>query len=117
MKAIKLANMEIRTVSSNRDKGARFSIATGELDNDAFAALRDLQGINSTAVISPLDVEETGIIEVKSELHQKTQSQRVRGIIAVYCKKMKVPEKASDVYFREMERTFDKYKLKMEELE
>jgi len=117
VKAIKLANMEIRTVSSNKDKGARFSVATGELNNEQFSALRDLQGINSKAVISPLDTEETGLIEVESELEQKTQSRRLRGIVAVYCKKKGKPEKSHDVYYREMERLIDKYKQLLDELE
>jgi len=115
MKAIK-TDLQITAVRArSRNDGISFTAHTPELTDEAKLVFFALQGLGVQAVISP--EEETETVEVKSELEQKSQSSRVRGIIAVYCKKVGRPEKSHDVYYREMEQLFDKYKLKLEEME
>lgn len=64
---------------ADRSLGLRFS--TPELSSTEKAAIMDLQGMELSMFLKPADGLITGLTEVKSELEEKTPSQRLRAVL------------------------------------
>lgn len=72
----------ITSVRTRRDNSLGISIETPELDNQAMLVFLRLRGINLKMILQPLDETEVAPpLEVKSELKQKTYSQRIRATL------------------------------------
>lgn len=106
----------ITSLRSRRDQSLGFSAETPTLTDEEFTAWRAFQGINAEMVISPLNETEDGTIEVEADLENKSQSQRLRAVMAIYFKKVGRPEEASKAYYRLMENLIDKYKGEIDKL-
>jgi hypothetical protein len=94
------ANAQIGTISSRQDKSIGFRVNTGEIAPENAAHFFRLQGLNVELLITPLDREEGDeAIEVKSEIEEKTLSQRIRAALYVlYKQKSKDGESFRDFY-------------------
>ena len=112
MKAIS-TRIIINSIRSRKDGSLGFSAETPELSVPEKIDFMNLQGNEIKALLEPLEGS-TGLTEVKTEIGQKSQSQRLRGIIYVYLKSKGKESEADKVYFNEMERLIDKYKDLME---
>ena len=114
MKPIKTP-LQITSVRAlNRTDGISFTAHTPELTNEEKLVFFELQGLNLDALLAPEESTEIPI-EVKAELEEKSPSQRLMAIIAVYCKEVGRPEEARKVYVREQEKLIDKYKRLLDE--
>lgn len=78
MKVIHLAHACITSIRSRNDKSASFSVVTPEMTVEQCAELLRYHGINARILIEPLEETPDERVEVKSELKQKTQGQRIR---------------------------------------
>lgn len=115
MKAIS-SPIIITSIRSRKDGSLGVSLETPELTNEQKLVWLELQGKNARTVISPTDHSESGVVEVKQDIEGKSQSQRLRGVIFVTCKRLGKPEEADKVYYREMENMIDKYKEKLDRI-
>lgn len=79
-KAIILDHAQVGTVSSRPDASVSLKIITAELRPSEAGILMGFHGKNAKVAIFPHEGEcET--VEVKTERDQKTQAQRIRGVI------------------------------------
>jgi hypothetical protein len=78
MKALK-HQATISTISAKVDGSVGYRVNTPELTNDEKTAIFSMQNQNLEILISPLGAKE--VIEVKTDLNQKSQSQRIRSVI------------------------------------
>lgn len=115
MKAIECPII-ITSIRSRQDGSLGFSAETPELTKEEKVNFMDLQGLNVKALLNPADVQIWDIVQVKSEPEVKSQSQRLRAIIAVTMKKLGKPEDSDRVYYNEMEALINKYKDKLDKL-
>ncbi len=115
MKAI-ATPLIITGIRSRKDSSLGVSFETPELDSKAKVAFMELQGINLQAVFEPTDHVSTETLKVEKDPDTKSQSQRLRAVIAITCKKLGRPEDSDRVYWREMETVIQKYKNKLETL-
>lgn len=102
MKAISLACAEISGVSSRRDHSVRLGLVTQELTPEHCAVLLSLHGSNVSALLTPLDVEAEGTVEVKMQDAPKTPSQQVRAVLFCLFKEMKVKGDFDEFYRKRM---------------
>jgi len=81
VRAIDLRNACIERVSSRKDHSIGFSVSTPELKPDEAASFLALHGVNVRMMIQPQDTEAEDLVEITTEIDQKTQSQRIRGVL------------------------------------
>lgn len=94
------ANAQIGTISTRADGGIGFRVSTGEIPAEHLALFFALKQQNIELLITPLDRDEGDeAIEVKSEIEEKTLSQRIRAALYVlYKQKSKDGESFRDFY-------------------
>jgi len=114
MKTIK-TKIIITGVRSKVDRSLGLTIATPELSTKERSEFMNLQGVNCSALFEPLDSTPSEIYEVKKEVGQKTQSQRIRSVMFILWKKEK-SEDDFEVYYRnKTDQYIDFLKNKIEE--
>ncbi len=87
LRAIRLADVEMGTVSSMKDGSVKFTIYTCELRPSESAALLPLHGKACALLIEPHTGEALEMVEVNTERNVKTPSQRQRAAFFVLWKK------------------------------
>lgn len=80
MKAIEVGAV-ITTITAKQDRSLGLRIITPELKTEEKAEFMELQGVNVQLLINPLDTIPAGVLEIKTEVNQKSQSQRIRAVI------------------------------------
>lgn len=80
MKAIK-HQATISTISARVDGSVGYRVNTPELTTAEKAAIFEMQNQNVEIVMSPLGAKD--IIEVKTDLNQKSQAQRIRAVLYI----------------------------------
>lgn len=113
-KAIDLKHSVIERISSRKDHSISFSVSTPELTSEQAAAFLGLHGANCRMMIQPLDNEADALVEVKSELDAKTQSQRIRACIFVMWKQAGKKGTFEEFYQRKTEKIIDWLKTQLE---
>ena len=112
MKAIRL-NIVINSIRSRKDRSVGFSAETPELTNDQRNVFFDLQGKNANILIEPEDGS-TEVLEVKTDLENKTQSQRIRSTLFVYWKQQGEKGEFKDFYHRATEKYINEIKSNLD---
>lgn len=81
MKAIHLKTI-ITSIRSRADRSLGLSVTTPELTVEEVAEFMRLQGMECDTLFNPLTNEEPPV-EIKSEVQQKTQGQRLRSVLFI----------------------------------
>lgn len=104
----------ITSIRSRQDMSVGFSAETPEYSDDEFAYFRKLQGKNVEMTIKPLDETPEELLNIKTELDQKTPSQRLRAVIFLLWKKQKSEMDYDSFYKKTMEKIIDQLKNKLD---
>jgi hypothetical protein len=72
----------ITTISSRQDKSLRLSVETPELSSEEKALFMDIQGLNTTILITPEESNDE-IVEITSEAEPKSRSEKLRAVLWV----------------------------------
>ncbi len=80
MKAIETSAV-ITSITAKQDRSLGLRVTTPELAANEKVAFMELQGLNVKLLINPLDSVPASVLEVKQEVNQKTQSQRIRAVL------------------------------------
>lgn len=84
MRAIHIDNAIIGGIRVKaKNQGLSFSISTGEVPDEQKVEFMHLQDVIVDLLIQPKDTEFPDIVEVKSEVDQKTPSSRLRGVLYI----------------------------------
>ena len=92
---------QLTSFSSRADRSLGFRGVTPELDSSEKVALMDLQNVLLDVIVSPKDVPDAEIIEVKRELIHKSPAQRMRSVIFLLWKQTD-EEKPFDIFYLDM---------------
>lgn len=114
MKAIR-TNANITSISSRADNSLRLSIVTPELTPSEQVEFLRLKNINIDLYIKPTDHQVEDIQEIKTEIDEKTPSQRLRNVMYVLWKKLGGNEEFRAYYEKTMNKLIEKYKDKIDE--
>lgn len=113
----------INSVRTRQDNSLGLSIETPELTNEAMLVFLRLRGMNLNMILTPLaDTQEVVPLEVKTEVSQRTPSQRIRACLFVLFKsRIDSGKLASDTLFevfyaQKCEQIINWIKLKLPEL-
>lgn len=74
-------NCIIGSIRTRKDNSLGLSIETPEMNNEETLVILRLKGINLDCTMTPLNVGLDTLVEVKSELSRKSQSERIRAIL------------------------------------
>ncbi|KKR00141.1 MAG: hypothetical protein UT24_C0016G0030 [Candidatus Woesebacteria bacterium GW2011_GWB1_39_12] len=112
MKAIHLKTI-ITSIRSKVDHSLGLSISTPELTVEESAEFMRLQGIECETLFDPLTTKEPPH-EVKSEISQKTQSQRLRSVLFILWEQRGKKGTFEDFYRDRMEEIINAIKNKFD---
>ena len=113
MKAIKL-EIVINSIRSRKDRSVGFSAETPELTNEERNVFFDLQGINATMLLEPLDEGISEVLEVGKDVENKSQAQRMRAIYFLIWKQKGEQGQFRDYYYNKTEKIINYLKGKLE---
>lgn len=105
----------IEGLSARKDRSLGMRITTPELSPEEKALFFELQGINIDIVITPKDEPAPQQHQVKSDLYQKTPSQRMRGVIYKLWTQDNEGLEYEAYYNRHMEKLIEFLKSKIKE--
>lgn len=114
MKAIK-TNAVITSLRSKVDRSLGLTISTPELSSKEKAEFMNLQGVNVNIVIEPMDEKSEGFHEIKKEVGQKTQGQRIRAVLFILWKNEGEPDDFETYYRNKTEGYIDFLKGKIDD--
>lgn len=100
--------------STTADNAIRFSGVTPELDNAQKVALMNLHGKNVMLVIQPLGEVPDEIIMVKTDIEQRTPSERLRGVLFIQAKQLGCENDFDRFYRTRMSEIIEAEKAKLE---
>jgi hypothetical protein len=105
----------ITSIRSRQDMSVGFSAETPEYSDEEFAHFRNLQGKSVKMTIEPTE-EKTEILEIKTELDEKTPGQRLRAVLYRHWEKFgKERGMDKDVYYKiQMEKVIDQFKAQLD---
>jgi hypothetical protein len=104
---------QLTSFSSRADRSLGFRGVTPELDNEEKVALMNLQNVLLDMIISPKDVPDADILEVKKEMIHKSPAQRMRSVIFLLWKQTDEQEPFDTYYLHMMEKIIDWLKAKL----
>jgi hypothetical protein len=104
----------ITSIRAKVDHSLSFGVTTPELTNEEKVAFMELQGINTTMTIVPLDEQNVPEIKVRGDLDQKSQSQRLRSTLFVLWEQEGRKGDFEDMYKNNMEKFINLVKDKLE---
>lgn len=106
----------ITSISSRKDGSVGFRGETPKFNDEQFSAFRKLQNQVVVADLKPLEGESADIIEVKTELDEKTPSQRLRGVLFVLYKQQYMGKYPTfhEFYEKTMESFIDQCKSRLD---
>ena len=114
MKTIKV-RIIITGVRSKVDRSLGLTLSTPELSTEERSEFMNLQGVNCQALFEPMDTKPEEVYEVKKEIGQKTQAQRIRSVLFVLWKKSGSKEDFEVYYRSQTDKIIDYLKDKIEE--
>ena len=116
MKAIK-TSVIITGVRSKVDRSLGITLSTPELSTEERSEFMNLQGVNCKALFEPTDTDSTPseVYEVKKDVGQKTQGQRIRAVLFILWKKDGEKEDFETYYRNQTDKIIDYLKGKIEE--
>ena len=82
MKSLTL-NAVITSITAKTDGSLGLRVGTPELPPSYKAEFMELQNINVLMTIKPMDIPDVPEVKIDADLEQKTQSQRLRGVLYV----------------------------------
>ena len=112
MNAIKCP-IVINSIRSRKDRSVSFSAETPELTNDERNVFFDLQGVNANMLLEPEDGNKE-VLNVDTDLDNKSQSQRLRAVLFVWFKHLGEPGDFKTFYYQKMESIINGVKSKLE---
>jgi hypothetical protein len=112
MKAIETKAI-ITGIRSKVDRSLGLTVATPETTVEERAEFMNLQGNPVTLFIQPDDMPQAPLLKVRSDIQNKTSSERLRAVLFVYYKTLSDVGDFEDFYKREMEKLIDHYKGKL----
>lgn len=112
-KAIEL-NAIIGSVRSKVDRSLSISLSTPELSPTDMAEIMNLQGINLTCLLTPLDEQDAPKYKVDKELERKSPSTRLRGVLFLVWKSGGEQGTFDSFYLTAMNNIIDKFKEKLD---
>lgn len=113
MKAI-VTDCIITGIRARSDGSLGLTVSTPELTSENKVVFLNLHNKNCKMLLTPEDATEEPPIEVKSEVEQKTASQRLRAVLFVYYKQLNCKESFSEFYERQLSLIIDKVKSKLD---
>lgn len=111
MKAIR-TEAQLTSFRSRADGSIGFSGVTPEMSSTEKCVLFDLQNVLVEMVILPKDEKDPELVVVKTEVDQKTPSQRLRGIIFVHFEQLGKQGDFEAFYRTQMNLISEGYKAK-----
>lgn len=112
MKAIRTSAV-ISGIRAKVDGSLGLSLSTPELSPVEKVAFMELQNINLTITVEPLEGAEEKI-KIEKEMDGKSPSQRLYNVIHVFYKQSNSEETFDNFYRRHIEGLIDQYKSKLE---
>jgi len=112
MNAIKCP-IVINSIRSRKDRSVSFSAETPELTNDERNVFFDLQGVNANMLLEPEEGNKE-VLNVDTDLDNKSQSQRIRSTLFVYWKQHGEIGEFKDFYYKATEKYINEIKSKLE---
>lgn len=109
-------NANVSSITAKVDGSLGLRLNTPELSSEEKALIMNLQNLNLTATLKPLESENNEIYEIKTEKNDKTPSERLRNTIYVFWRQ-KMQEKYPDFdnfYRSYMEKIICSIKEKLE---
>lgn len=103
----------ITSIRSKVDRSIGFSCETPELNNEEKAEFFGLQGLNLNLTIEPTDTDEKETMEIKTEMDEKTPSQRLRSVLFLLFKQQGGDD-FNSFYRKTMERCIEQFKSKLD---
>ena len=113
MKAIK-TNLIVSGIRARVDGSLGLSCSTPELTVEEKVAFMELQNKNLVALFEPLDETPTEVHQVKSEINQKTPSQRLRAVMFLLWRQSGNTDDFENFYRNSMEKIIDALKAKLD---
>lgn len=113
MKVIK-TDAIINGIRSKVDRSLGITLSTPELTTEERAEFMNLQGVNLHVLFEPADSVPAEVYEVKKELNQKTQGQRIRAVLFILWKQEGEPGEFEDYYRNKTEQYIEFLKGKIE---
>jgi hypothetical protein len=104
---------QLTSFSSRADRSLGFRGVTPELTSEEKVALMNLQNVLLDIIISPKDVPDADILEVKKEMIHKSPAQRMRSVIFLIWKQTDEEEPFDTFYLNMMEKIIDWLKGKL----
>lgn len=106
----------ITSLTAKVDGSLGMRVVTPELSNEEKTEFFNIQNKNIILTITPIDEPFTESVEVKSEVDEKTPSQRLRGVLFILWKQEYQDKYGTfnEFYQKTMERIIDQYKLKLD---
>ena len=104
----------ITSIRAKVDRSLSFSATTPELTNEEKVLFMELQGINTTMTIEPLDEQNVPEVKIKGDLEQKTPSQRLRAVLFVLWEQEGRKGEFEDMYKNNMEKFINLIKAKLD---
>lgn len=102
MKAIK-TNAIITSITAKQDRSLGLRVATPELTPEEKVTIMNLQGINTVILIEPLDEAPEEVVQVKGEVADKSQGQRIRSVLFILWKQEGEKGRFEDYYHAKTE--------------
>lgn len=105
----------IGSVTAKVDRSISYRVSTPELSADEKARFMDMQNVNCTFILEPIDEENAPELVINEDLETKTPSQRLRNSLYVLYTQKK-PDVDFDIYYRtQMEKFIEVVKSKLDE--
>jgi len=95
------------------DRSLGITLNTPELTSQEKAEFMELQSVNLTVTLEPLD-EPTEEYKIDKEIETKTPSQRIRSVLYVYWQQQGSDGDFNDFYRTQMEKFINVVKTKLE---
>lgn len=115
MKAIR-TEAQLTSFRSRADGSIGFSGVTPEMSSTEKCVLFDLQNVLVEMVILPKDEKDPELVVVKTELGQKTASQRIRAILFLLWRQHGSEGEFNSYYAKRTEGILDWLKLELDKL-
>ena len=103
----------LSSASTRADGSVGIRLSTPELKPEEKTAIFELQGLELTMFLKPADGQMTDLVEVKSELEEKTPSQRLRAVLFLLWKQQADAVEFEQFYRQKMNGIIEHLKLKL----
>ena len=113
MKAIQTQGA-ITGIRSKVDRSLGLTLSTPELSTNERSLFMELQGVECSILIQPLDSTDIEPEKIDGEIRTKTQSQRLRGVLFVLWQQQGKQGEFEEFYRAQTEKMIEHYKAKLD---